>query len=123
MRILLCFRIIYIIQICIVCINIVNIFNLVAIRTFVNSNLSLLTSLASIGGYTFFYGAMEIKNLFSSTKLIQEVAEPMINVPQYITDIKSLMISLNRIQNFLVVKDVEINKNTEINENSSIITE
>ena len=104
-------------------INIVNIFNLVAIRTFVNSNLSLLTSLASIGGYTFFYGAMEVKNLFSSTKLIQEVAEPMINVPQYITDIKSLMISLNRIQSFLVVKDVEINKNTEINENSTIITE
>ena len=98
-------------------INIVNIFNLIAIRNFVNSNLSLMTSLASIGGYTFIVGAMEVKTLFTSTKLIQEVAQPMINIPQYITDLKSLMISLNRIQKFLVVKDIEINK--EVNDDSN----
>ena len=88
-------------------INIKNIFYLVAIRTFVNSNLSILTSLATIGGYTFFRGPMEVETLFSSTKLIEEVAEPMINVPQYITDLQSLKISLNRIQEFLIVKDIE----------------
>ena len=93
-------------------INIVNIFNLVAVRTFVNSNLPLLTSLASIGGYTYFYGAMEVKTLFTSTKLVEEVAQPMINVPQYLTDLKSLMISLNRIQSFLVVKDIDFDKNS-----------
>ena len=89
-------------------INIKKILNLVAVRTFVNSNLSLLTSLASIGGYTYFFGAMDIKTLFTSEKLVKEVAEPMVNIPQYITDIKSLMISMNRVQSFLVVKDIDI---------------
>ena len=88
-------------------INIKNIFNLIAIRTFANSNLSILTSLATIGGYTYFHGPMEVETLFSSTKLIEEVAEPMLNIPQYITDLESLKISLNRIQGFLIVKDLE----------------
>ena len=88
-------------------INIRNIFILIALRTFVNSNLSILTSLATIGGYTYFHGPMDIDTLFSSTKLIEEVAQPMINVPQYITDLESLKISLNRIQDFLIVKDIE----------------
>ena len=88
-------------------INIKNIFNLVAIRTFVNSNLSILTSLATIGGYTYVHGPMEVETLFSSTKLIEEVAEPMVNIPQYITDLESLKISLNRVQGFLIVKDIE----------------
>ena len=97
-------------------INIKYIFILIAIRTFVNSNLSILTSLATIGGYTYFRGPMEVETLFSSTKLIEEVAEPMVNIPQYITDLESLKISLNRIQNFLVVKDIEkkINENIEV---------
>ena len=91
-------------------INIKNILYLTAFRTFVNSNLSLLTSLASIGGYTYFYGAMEVKTLFSSTKLVKEVAVPLIDIPQFITDLNSLMISLKRIQNFLVVKDIDTSK-------------
>ena len=90
-------------------INIKSILYLIAIRTFVNSNLSLLTSLASIGGYTYFFGAMEIKTLFSSTKLVKEVAVPLIDIPQFITDLNSLLISLKRIQNFLLVKDIDIN--------------
>ena len=110
-------------------INIKNIFNLVAIRTFVNSNLSILTSLATIGGYTYFHGPMEVETLFSSTKLIEEVAEPMVNIPQYITDLESLKISLNRVQGFLVVKDLEKKENknrkeefqTDSNENPKAI--
>ena len=96
-------------------INIRSILYLVAFRTFVNSNLSLLTSLASIGGYTYFYGAMEIKTLFSSTKLVKEVAVPLIDIPQFITDLNSLLISLKRIQNFLLVKDIDtkLNLNNE----------
>ena len=101
-------------------INIKSILYLVAIRTFVNSNLSLLTSLASIGGYTYFYGAMEIKTLFSSTKLVKEVAVPLIDIPQFITDLNSLLISLKRIQNFLLVKDINAKpdkkENNELNE-------
>ena len=101
-------------------INIKSILYLVAIRTFVNSNLSLLTSLASIGGYTYFYGAMEIKTLFSSTKLVKEVAVPLIDIPQFITDLNSLLISLRRIQNFLLVKDINTKpdkkENNELNE-------
>ena len=97
-------------------INIKNIFFLIAIRTFVNSNLSILTSLATIGGYTYFHGPMEVDTLFSSTKLIEEVAEPMINIPQYIADLESLKISLNRIQEFLVVKDIEQKPEGEKNE-------
>ena len=93
-------------------INVKNILYLTALRTFVNSNLSLLTSLASIGGYTYFFGAMEIKTLFSSTKLVKEVAVPLIDIPQFITDLNSLLISLKRIQNFLLVKDID-NKNNE----------
>ena len=89
-------------------INIRTILYLTALRTFVNSNLSLLTSLASIGGYTYFFGAMEIKTLFSSTKLVKEVAVPLIDIPQFITDLNSLLISLRRIQNFLLVKDINI---------------
>ena len=109
-------------------INIRKIFNLIAVRTFVNSNLSLLTSLASIGGYTFFKGPMEVKTLFTSTQLIREVAEPMVNIPQYITDLKSLMISMNRVQSFLVVKDIENDSklkdeldNNNINKKDSLI--
>ena len=98
-------------------INIKNILYLTAFRTFVNSNLSLLTSLASIGGYTYYYGAMEVKTLFSSTKLVKEVAVPLVDIPQFITDLNSLMISLRRIQNFLVVKDIEISKKIERNIN------
>ena len=94
-------------------INIRNIFNLIAIRNFVNSNLSILTSLASIGGYTFIYGPMEVSTLFTSTQLINEVAGPTINIPQYLADLKSLMISLNRIQNFLIVKDIEQKEKNE----------
>ena len=93
-------------------INIRNIFILIALRTFVNSNLSILTSLATIGGYTYFHGPMEVETLFTSTQLIEEVAAPMVNIPQYITDLQSLKISLNRIQNFLVVRDIE-SKNQE----------
>ena len=93
-------------------INVKNILYLTALRTFVNSNLSLLTSLASIGGYTYFFGAMEIKTLFSSTKLVKEVAVPLIDIPQFITDLNSLLISLKRIQNFLLVKDID-NKSNE----------
>ena len=89
-------------------INISTILYLTALRTFVNSNLSLLTSLASIGGYTYFFGAMEIKTLFSSTKLVKEVAVPLIDIPQFITDLNSLLISLRRIQNFLLVKDINV---------------
>ena len=88
-------------------INLKNIFILVAIRTFINSNLSILTSLATIGGYTYFHGAMEIDDLFTSSQLIEEVAAPMVNIPQYVTDLQSLKISLNRIQSFLVVRDIE----------------
>ena len=100
-------------------INIRNIFILIAIRTFVNSNLSILTSLATIGGYTYFHGAMEVETLFTSSQLIEEVAAPMVNIPQYITDLQSLKISLNRIQNFLVVRDIE----SKIQENERIIIE
>ena len=89
-------------------INIKHLFNLIAVRNFVNSNLSLLTSLASIGGYTLMYGPMDVSTLFTSTQLINEVAGPTINIPQYITDLKSLMISLNRIQDFLIVKDIKL---------------
>ena len=88
-------------------INIKRLFNLIAIRNFFNSNLSLLTSLASIGGYTLINGPMDVTTLFTSTQLINEVAGPTINIPQYIADLKSLMISLNRIQNFLIVKDIK----------------
>ena len=88
-------------------INIKYLFNLIAVRNFVNSNLSLLTSLASIGGYTLIYGPMDVSTLFTSTQLINEVAGPTINIPQYIADLKSLMISLNRIQDFLIVKDIK----------------
>ena len=95
-------------------INIKNIFFLIAVRTFANSNLSILTSLATIGGYTYFHGAMDIDTLFSSTKLIEEVAGPMINIPQYIADLESLKISLNRVQEFLMVKDME--EKTDIKE-------
>ena len=102
-------------------INIKKIFILVALRTFVNSNLSILTSLATIGGYTYFRGPMDVETLFSSTKLIEEVAAPMINIPQYITDLESLKISLNRIQSFLIVKDIEkkINEDVETTKNDS----
>ena len=48
---------------------------------------------------------MDVETLFSSTKLIEEVAAPMINIPQYITDLESLKISLNRVQDFLLVKE------------------
>ena len=51
---------------------------------------------------------MEIKTLFSSTKLVKEVAVPLIDIPQFITDLNSLLISLRRIQNFLLVKDINI---------------
>ena len=88
--------------------NIKHLFNLIAIKNFVNSNLSLLTSLASIGGYTLIKGPMDVATLFTSNKLINEVAGPTINIPQYITDLKSLMISLNRIQKFLIVKDIKL---------------
>ena len=90
-------------------INIKHLFNLIAVRNFVNSNLSLLTSLASIGGYTLIHGPMDVSTLFTSTQLIDEVAGPSINIPQYIADLKSLKISLNRIQDFLVVKDIKLN--------------
>ena len=89
-------------------INIKHLFNLIAVRNFVNSNLSLLTSLASIGGYTLINGPMDVSTLFTSTQLINEVAGPTINIPQYIADLKSLMISLNRIQDFLIVKDIKL---------------
>ena len=100
-------------------INIKNIFILIALRTFVNSNLTILTSLGTIGVYIHYHGAMDIDTLFSSFQLIEEVAEPMVNIPQYITDLESLKISLNRIQNFLVVKDIE----KKVNENIEIETE
>ena len=102
-------------------INIKNILYLTALRTFVNSNLSLLTSLASIGGYTYFYGAMEVKTLFSSTKLVKEVAVPLVDIPQFITDLNSLKISLRRIQNFLVVKDIDTTKAEKIEKNINIM--
>ena len=102
-------------------INIKSILYLIAIRTFVNSNLSLLISLASIGGYTYFFGAMEIKTLFSSTKLVKEVAVPLIDIPQFITDLNSLLISLKRIKNFLLVKD--INEENKINKNKIELNE
>ena len=96
-------------------INIKTLFNLIAVRNFVNSNLSLVTSLASIGGYTLINGPMDVSTLFTSTQLIKEVSGPTINIPQYIADLKSLMISLNRIQNFLVVKDMRDDTNKEDN--------
>ena len=89
--------------------NIKYLFNLIAVRNFVNSNLSLLASLASIGGYTLIHGPMDVSTLFTSTQLINEVSGPTINIPQYIADLKSLMISLNRIQKFLIVKDIKLN--------------
>ena len=90
-------------------INIKHLFNLITFRNFVNSNLSLLTSLTSIGGYTLIHGPMDVSTLFTSTQLINEVVGPTINIPQYIADLKSLMISLNRIQGFLVVKYINLN--------------
>ena len=94
------------------------IFNLIAVRSFFNSNLPVLTSLASIGGYTLINGPMEISALFSSTKLIKEVAEPAINIPQYIADLKSLQISLNRIQSFLVIKDIDLHIYNQLKKNN-----
>ena len=101
-------------------INIKHLFILVALRTFVNSNLSILTSLATIGGYTYYNGPMDVETLFSSTKLIEEVAAPMINIPQYITDLESLKISMNRVQNFLIVKDMEKEINEKREEDNKI---
>ena len=95
-------------------INIRNIFILIALRTFINSNLAILTSLGTIGVYIHYHGPMDVETLFSSSQLIEEVAEPMVNIPQYIADLESLKISLNRIQSFLVVKDIEQKINEKI---------
>ena len=91
-----------------------NIFILIALRTFINSNLAILTSLGTIGVYIHYHGPMDVETLFSSSQLIEEVAEPMVNIPQYIADLESLKISLNRIQSFLVVKDIEEKINESI---------
>ena len=102
-------------------INIKYLFNLIALRNFVNSNISLLTSLASIGAYTLIHGHMDISTLFTSNQLINEVAGPIINIPQYITDLKNLMISLNRIQKFLIVKDIKLENEEELKNNKENI--
>ena len=72
-----------------------NIFILIALRTFINSNLAILTSLGTIGVYIHYHGPMDVETLFSSSQLIEEVAEPMVNIPHYIADLESLKISLS----------------------------
>ena len=64
---------------------------------------------------------MEVKTLFSSTKLVKEVAVPLVDIPQFITDLNSLKISLRRIQNFLVVKDIDTTKAEKIEKNINIM--
>ena len=83
------------------------ILNLTALRAFVNHNIPLMISMASIGGYTYLYGAMEITVLFTSIELVEQIATPLIEIPKFITDLIATMVSMERIQNFLTVKDIE----------------
>lgn len=82
-------------------------FNLIAFRNFINSNIPILISLASIGGYTYLYGAMEISILFSSIELVEQIATPLIEIPGFLTNMYASMISTERIKKFLLVKDIE----------------
>lgn len=101
-------------------INVKNILYLTALRTFANSNLSLITSLAAIGSYTLIIGPMEVSSLFKTTNLVKELAVPLIGIPQFITDLNSLKISMRRVQNFLTVKNVDI-ENEENYENNNFV--
>ena len=83
------------------------ILNLTALRAFVNHNIPLMISMASIGGYTYLYGAMDITVLFTSIELVEQIATPLIEIPKFITDLIATMVSMERIQNFLTVKDIE----------------
>ena len=96
--------------------NISKILNLTAVRTFVNSNIPLLISMASIGGYTYVYGAMEIADLFTSIELVEQIATPLVDIPQFITNLYSSLISMNRIQGFLNVKNINKKNYSKINE-------
>ena len=84
------------------------ILNLTALRTFVNSNIPLLISISSIGGYTLLNGAMEITNLFTSIELVEQIATPLVEIPSFITNLIATMVSMGRIQDFLSVKDIDI---------------
>ena len=86
------------------------ILNLTALRAFVNHNIPLMISMASIGGYTYLYGAMDITVLFTSIELVEQIATPLIEIPKFITDLIATMVSMERIQNFLTVKDIETTK-------------
>ena len=44
----------------------------------------------------------------------------MINIPQYIADLESLKISLNRVQEFLLVKDMEEKSDTKEEEKEEL---
>lgn len=93
------------------------ILNLIAFRSFINSNISLLISIASIAGYTYINGSMKIEDLFASLELIEEIAVPLIHIPQFITELIVTTISLNRIQKFLNVKDIETSSHEQISQN------
>ena len=89
------------------------ILNLTALRTFVNANIPLLISIASIGGYTYLYGAMEITDLFTSIELVEQIATPLVQIPTFITNLIATMVSMGRIQDFLSVKDIDFGSHAD----------
>ena len=99
--------------------NISTILNLTALRTFVNSNIPLVISMASIGGYTYVYGAMEIADLFTSIELVEQIATPLVDIPQFITNLYSCLISMNRVQAFLNVKNINKKNYSKVKEETN----
>ena len=87
--------------------NVKTILYLTAFRNFINSSIPMLISLTSITAYILQNGMMAVEDLFTGLEMIQKLSEPLVEIPQFLTDLLTCLISMNRIQGFLQTKDIE----------------
>lgn len=82
------------------------ILNLGVISQLIHWSIPLILSIVSVGVYTYISGAvLEVENLMTAIDIFDSMSGPLYRLPIFITSTLNAFISMNRINNFLKVKD------------------
>ena len=95
-------------------------FNLEIIIGVLNKNLNLILSILTLNLFVNSKNGLEISTLFTSLQLINTITGPLTVVPVFLARIAGNLISIKRLQAFLLSEEHYNNQNTKENNNSNI---
>ena len=84
-------------------------FNIDIITSLINNNINLIITIFCLCFFAYSGNKLDIKNLFTAYQLIQSMSVPMIFIPVFFKRLFSNLLSVKRLQAFLITNDYDIN--------------